>query len=220
MKEELVDLTILATLFLALFVVSEILYHKFRVKVELTRKLVHVGTGVLTLLFPIWLDSIWSVLFLCGSFFIILIVTLKYNLLKSVNAIPRQSVGSLAYPVAVSSSFWTFTYFNYQYVFYYVPILILAFCDPIAALSGKNFPYGKYKIGTANKTLVGSAMFFLSACLVYFCIAKYLNLNIDNHLIINILLVAMATSIAEAMTGNGYDNITIPLTALFILAIR
>ncbi len=219
MQHEIINLIYLSLLFLALFVVSEVLYHHFKIKVELTRKLVHVGTGVLSLLFPPLLSNIWSVFFLCGSFFIILIGTLKYNLLQSVNAIRRESVGSLAFPAAVSVSFFAYTYFGQQYIFYYVPILILAFCDPIAALSGKNFPYGKYTIGAAKKTAIGSMMFFLSACLVYFCIGLFLHLNIDNHFIIKGLGIALATTFAEAISGKGYDNITIPLGALGALMI-
>lgn len=214
MQQELLDLLYLSLLFLGLFSVAELLYHKFKVKVELTRKLVHVGTGVLTLLFPIMLNSFWAVLFLCSSFFIILILTLKYNLLQSVNAIRRESVGSLAYPVSVSICFWSYLNFDKQYIFYYVPILILAFCDPIAALSGKKFPYGKYCIGTAKKTMFGSTMFFLSACLVYFCTISFLRIDINNTLIINMLTVSILCTIAEAVTGNGYDNVTVPLAAL------
>ncbi len=219
MRQELLDLLYLSVLFLALFAVAELLYHRYKVKVELTRKLVHVGTGVLTLLFPIMLGSFWSVLFLCGSFFAILILTLKYNLLQSVNAIRRESVGSLAFPVSVSICFWTYLYFEKQYIYFYVPILILAFCDPIAALSGKKFPYGKYRIFTAKKTLIGSTMFFLSAGLVYFLIALFLHLSIDNQFIVKGLYVALATTIAEAATGKGYDNITIPLAALAVLIV-
>ena len=217
MQQELLDLLYLSLLFLGLFSVAELLYHKFKVKVELTRKLVHVGTGVLTLLFPIMLNSFWAVLFLCSSFFIILILTLKYNLLQSVNAIHRESVGSLAYPVSVSICFWAYLYFDKQYIFYYVPILILAFCDPIAALSGKKFPYGKYSIGTTKKTMLGSSMFFLSACVVYFCIVLFLHLEVNNELIIKGIVIAFLTTIAEAITGKGYDNVTIPLAALAAL---
>jgi phytol kinase len=214
MKQEIMDLCYLSLLFLGLFGVAELLYHQFKINVELTRKLVHVGTGVLTLLFPMMLDNLGSVLFLSGSFFVLLVLTLKYNLLQSVNAIQRKSVGSLVYPVAVTICFWVYLHFDKNYIYYYVPILILAFCDPVAALSGKNFPYGKYTIRTAQKTVLGSAMFFLSACLVYFCIIHFLHLNINKALIINVLIVSIFCTIAEAVTGNGYDNLTIPLAAL------
>ena len=71
----------------------------------------------------------------------------------------------------------------------------------------------------AKKTLVGSTMFFLSAGLVYFLIAIFLHLPIDNQFIVKGLYVALATTIAEAATGKGYDNITIPLAALAVLIV-
>lgn len=219
MKEDFITLLFLSFLFLLLFIISETLYYRFKVKVELTRKFVHVGTGLLTLLFPLFLSNEWSVFFICSVFFVLLIGTLKYKLLQSVNAIQRESVGGLAYPVAVSVTFWAFNAVGKQYIFYYVPILILAFCDPIAALVGKNFPYKKYVIGSAHKTLSGSLAFFGSACLVYFSITIFLGMNIDKYLIIKCLLVATTTTIAEAISGKGFDNISIPFAALLALMI-
>ncbi|MGE8381849.1 MAG: phosphatidate cytidylyltransferase, partial [Sphingobacterium sp.] len=107
MKSELSNMLLLAMIFLLLFALSEILYHRFKIRVEFTRKLVHIGTGIISLLFPILLISHWSVLLLCGLFAVILVLSLKFNLLRSIHAIDRKSAGSLAYPAAVYLCFVT-----------------------------------------------------------------------------------------------------------------
>lgn len=217
MKKEIIDSIILSGAFLLLFAVSEFLYHVMKVKVEITRKIVHFGTGILTLLFPLVLDSHWWVLLLCGSFAVILIISMRFNLLQSVNAIDRKSVGSIAYPISVYGCYWAFTYFDYQYAYFYIPILILAICDPIAALCGKRWPYGKYTIGKSTKTLVGSATFFLSAFLVI------MGLSIMEHnmtrIVLRCLIIALFSTGAEAVSGRGYDNITIPVSVMASLIV-
>jgi phytol kinase len=217
MKNDIIDSIILSGAFLILFGTAEVLYHYFKVKVELTRKIVHLGTGLLTMLFPIMLNSHWWVLMLCSSFAVILIISLKYNLLKSVNAIERESVGSIAFPVSVYGCYLAFTYFDHQYVYFYLPILILAICDPIAALTGKRWPRGRYKFNGSNKTLMGSAMFFLSAFILI------ITLSLMGHTMTRVVsrgfAIALVSTISEAVSGKGYDNITIPVSVLGSLII-
>ena len=176
----------LALAFLVLFGSAEWLYHKRRVKAEVTRKYVHIITGLLTMLFPPMLENHWSVLLLCGSFMLILIVSLRFNLLPSINAVDRKTSGSLMYPIIVYGCYLAYSHYG-QFMFYYIPILILALCDPVAAFVGMNYPRGKYQ--TFGKTTA---------------------------LPIAIAVGAM-TAIAEALTHGGYDNFTIPASALVVL---
>lgn len=216
MNPDVLNTLLLAGLFLALFGLAEFGYHFLKVKVELSRKFVHLGTGLLTLLFPIMLTSHWFVLMLCSSFALLLIFSLKFNLLPSINAIERESVGSIAYPVSVYVCFIAFDYAHQNYLFFYLPILILAICDPLAALTGKKWPKGRYKIGRDNKTLMGSSLFFLMALLLSYALFVQFNTN-SLHLLIYSLLIALVTAVAEAVSGKGYDNITIPVSALLVL---
>ncbi len=229
MNQQLINCLLLGAAFLALFGIAELLYHKARVQAEYTRKLVHFGTGVLTLLFPVFLQSHWYVLLLCGSFAVLLTLSQKFNFLKSVNAIDRKSHGSISYPVAVYGTFLFYTY-GYtddwsnrsepQMPFYYIPILTLAICDPLAALLGKRFPWKPYKVGAGKKTLTGSLAFFTSATLLCFIIlyAATGGFSVTNAISIA-LLTGIATTIAEACSRNGFDNLTIPGTAILTLYI-
>ena len=226
MKQQIVITLVLGLSFLILFGIAELLYHYANIKAEITRKTVHIGTGILTLLFPVLLENHWSVLFLCSSFALILFLSLKYNLLKSINAIGRKSYGSISYPVAVYTCFCFFAWNRDHrpeagngYILFYLPILILAICDPVAALCGRRWPYGTYRVRKETKTLVGSSLFFITAFLISFLLLVLLNNT--QHAILQTLiasaLIALTTTVTEALCTKGTDNLFIPFTALFSL---
>ncbi|MEN0047927.1 MAG: phosphatidate cytidylyltransferase, partial [Bacteroidota bacterium] len=150
----MLNILYLALAFLALFASAEWLYHKRGVKAEVTRKYVHIATGLLTMLFPLMLENHWLVLLLCGSFLLILIASLRFNLLPSINAVDRKTSGSLMYPIIVYGCYLVYSRYD-QFMFYYIPILILALCDPIAAFVGMNYPVGKYQTFGKTKTWSG-----------------------------------------------------------------
>lgn len=215
MTADWINSALLSASFLALFGIAEVLYHFAHVKVELTRKLVHLGTGALTLLFPVMLSNHWFVLLLCGSFALILIVSLRFKLLPSINAIDRVSVGSLAYPASVYGCYLVFQAEHQHFGFFYIPILTLAICDPIAALAGKRWPLGKYTIGKDTKTLMGSGMFLLSAVAVYAVTVSMLDSQTElQSIIFRGFIVATIACLAEAVSGKGTDNLTIPAAVL------
>jgi dolichol kinase len=219
MSNDIINTIYLALSFLALFGLAEILYHYANVKVELTRKLVHFGTGLLTLLFPVMLNNHWLVLFLCASFALILLVSLRFNLLRSINAIDRVSAGSISYPIAVYVCYLGYDHFNGKYIYFYLPILALAICDPIAALTGKRWPMGKYRIGKDNKTMMGSTMFFISCFLLSLGLLLLMNDQLDLHTLLLSFSIALTCAVAEAISPRGLDNLSIPFTALGIMVI-
>lgn len=206
---------ILAGCYVVLFALGELLYHVWKVKVEITRKFVHVGTGLLALLFPLLLDHHGWVLLLCTSFALILICSLRFDLLQSINAIDRKSVGSLAYPVAVYGCYLSYSFQGQQYIYYYLPIMILAISDPLAALSGKKWKWGAYRIAGASKTWVGSIVFFVSAFLITWLSWRYLYIaDMTLGKLGACALIALIATLAEATSGDGYDNVSIPFVVI------
>lgn len=223
MDNQVLLTALLATAFLVLFATAELLYHKFGIKAELTRKFVHVGTGALTLLFPVLLKNHWYVLFLCASFAAILLVSLRFNLLKSINAIDRKSHGSISYPIAV---YGTYLYYSLHIdkelgysacFFFYLPILTLAICDPVAALFGKRWHWGPYKLLGANKSMLGSFMFFVSAFLLCFVLGYFLFGELPFGFFVYAAIAALGGTIAEAFGGKGLDNLSVPGINVLIL---
>ena len=219
MMMDVIPLIKLTVCFLALFGVSEFLFHVVKVPVEVSRKLTHVGTGFLSLLFPIWLTGPLSVFLLCSSFCVILIVSKKYGFLKSINGIERESYGSVSYAVIVFVCFLFWEKMKAEPTdfiglgWFYVPVLVMALADPAAALVGSRWPVGKFRIGQDYKSMAGSLAFFVVAFLVSGSLLGSQNESFPQHLLV-ILLISFSGTLAEACSSKGIDNFTIPAAVL------
>ncbi len=217
--KELFYILALGSAFLLLFASAELLFYKKVLIAEHTRKIVHVLTGILTLLFPIYLESVWSVALLCGSFLIILLLSKRYHFLKSINQIDRKSSGSLLYPIIVFICFCVYAYMkqlgikNTSSVVFYLPILIMAICDPLAALIGKRF--GKHKIPYYDhkKSWIGSITFLGSAFIITLILLITFPCSIF-YLITFVSIIAISATLTELLSNNGWDNFTIPVIVL------
>jgi dolichol kinase len=218
MNQNLIYTLILACAFLLLFGLGELLYHKFSVKSEYTRKLVHLGTGVLSMLFPLLLSNHWFVLILCTSFLLILVLSLKFNLLQSINKINRKSYGSILYPIVVYILFLFYANQN-ELIYFYLPILILAVCDPVAALLGKQWPIGKFKILNETKTLIGSSAFFVSSFALSLIVFLGFGSDDLSKLIFPIALISLSAAIIEAVSQKGFDNLFIPVIVAGVMTL-
>jgi len=221
MTSNVFNFIILSLAFLVLFAAGEIAYHVLKVKGETTRKLIHIGTGILTLTFPIFFTSVLWVALLCLSFLLILLASQRYNFLRSINDIDRKSHGSALYPIIVVLIFAF--YDAYQFIqspyflignvaYFYLPILIMAIADPMAAVVGKKYPVGVYKIRKQQKSLSGSLAFFLTAIVI--CLSF---IHVDYWWLI--LLISLSTTLVEGLSKNGFDNFSIPLAVAINLIV-
>lgn len=218
MNQNLLHTFYLALAFLTLFVSAEVLHRKFHVKSEITRKYVHIATGLLTMLFPSLIHNHWLVLGLCSSFLIILLASMKYEMLPSINAVKRTTRGSVLYPIIVYGCFLAHIHYG-QLLFYFLPILILALCDPMAAVIGKLKPLGTYTWFGYTKTLSGSVSFFVCAMILSLILLLNLTEITPIQGLIISVTISLVTASLEAMTHKGYDNLTIPAGGLAVLTI-
>jgi phytol kinase len=209
--------------FLALFAIAELLYHIARWKAEHTRKLVHAGTGILTLLFPLYLDHLWQVVVICLAFLLLLWMSMRFHFLKSINAVKRQTSGSILYPLIVIISF---AYFKWQeadtvfepYLHFYLPILIMAIADPVAAIAGS--ANQRIKRSPAAKSNTGSLGFFLTALAISILLLIIMPSSLNGvGMIAFILAISLSATLAERYTNGGWDNFTIPLAAIAVMFI-
>jgi len=221
MNTDLLHYIILSGAYIVLFATAEILYHKFKIQAEYSRKVVHIGSGLLTMLFPILFSSHWWVLGICSSFVLLLFVSQKYNFLRSINAINRKSHGSILYPVAVYMSFLSYNYMCEKtgvqsYFWFYQPVLVMALADPAAAIFGKKFPKGVMHINNDKKTVTGFVSFIIVSFFVTGILVHLLNAPIVGAHLYFLLVVSISTAVTELFTTKGSDNIFIPLVAILI----
>lgn len=218
MNQEILHIIYLMAAFLGLFASAEILYHFGKVRAGITRKIVHVGSGLITLLFPFYLTSHWSALVLSASFFGLLLISIKFNFLNSINAVDRKTWGSLFYPCAVYLSFLCYVTQDNQ-LYFFLPMLTLAFSDTAAEMLGKKLNWKPYAVFNHRKTMSGSLGFFISTMLISVLLVNYFSTYILVEVLIFSVVVSLFTTFVEAISPNGIDNISVPSSALLILYI-
>jgi len=212
------NILIFSGIFLLLFVIAEAAYHLLKIDVGYTRKFVHIMTGVIVMYFPIYFKKPIDLLIICISFFLILTLSKRVGLLKSINAIKRKSSGSTLYPLVVIICY-LIQYRQGSYIYFFVPILILALADPMAEFAGKKFQYKPYSIFKNSKTVSGSIGFMLVAFLTGL-IGLYYFADVSIVIMISCaFLIALFTTLGEAVSIKGFDNLVIPLCATGVLFI-
>lgn len=216
MIDEIYITILLALGFLVIFGLAEIAYHFLQVKAEYTRKFVHITSGLLTLTFPLFLTNHWLVLALCVSFAALLLCSMYLDLLPSINAVGRATLGSLVYPAAIYGTFLVYREYD-NLLFFYYPVLTLAICDPVAALIGRRTGWKKYRVGAEHKSLSGSLAFFTSACILGIIVFLSLRIPLTLPALAIILVAAILSAITEGLSPKGLDNITIPAIVVIVL---
>lgn len=214
---DLIWASIVSIIFLLLFIVAEILHRK-GIKTETTRKFVHFGGAFVTIFFPIILTSHWTVLALAVGFGLIMVITKKLGLLKSVHNVERKSDGAIYHPIAIYTCFLYSQILN-QPIFYVISILILAISDALAALVGKSYGANEYlvEVGT-RKTIEGSVTFLLTSFLIVHLILLLTTQTGRVESVLIALLISIIVTVFEGVSLKGADNLFIPLGTMFILS--
>ena len=212
---------LIAGCFLGLIAMAEWWRASYSVEVEWTRKLVHLGGGLVCLFIPFAIQSHWIVLFLAASMGAIFVISKRRGWLRSIHAVERHSHGTEYYPVVVYLLFLLTTDKPWVFV---ICMLVLAIADAAAALVGTRFGKIKITIEKDSKSLEGSLAF----CLVTFVIVL-LPLLIWRplvgqpspeetwHYALAASLIGMLVTCFELVSLKGRDNLFIPLGTYLVL---
>ena len=186
---------------------------------ELVRKVLHIGSGSISLLFPLLFKTRMSVVYL-GLFFLVLLLILrnlkkiKDGLGKTLRKDDRNSRGDIYFIISIVL-LWVLSFPNPA--LYYIPMSILIFADALAALGGIKYGKRKYKSVVGEKSIEGSSIFFLVTLIIsLFFLAFFGGISPENC-ILTALLMAILAMILEAISWRGLDNIFVPLLCFFIL---
>ncbi|MCL1935511.1 MAG: hypothetical protein FWF57_03930 [Defluviitaleaceae bacterium] len=186
---------------------------------EWSRKIIHVGMGILSLGFPFMFEHRLTVLYL-GLVTLPLLLALRLNskLRTGVGSVllgvSRNSFGELYFLVALVVVF-LFYQDPYEYI---ISMSVLTFADSIAALVG--ISYGRFSLSHGSedsKSSEGSIMFFIIA---YFCTLIPLQLMSDvgrAEVLVISLLIGILAALIEMVSTDGNDNILLPILTFAFL---
>lgn len=205
-----------AALVPALLVASMAALPRLRVSPEARRKLLHVEMALVALAFPFLFASAWPVLGIAAAALAWLAVVRRLSAWRArfggaLHAVGRDSAGELWFVAGVCASFlWA----GSQPAAYAVALLVLGLADAAAALVGRRWGWPLRLPGGTRKSAAGCGAFFVVAFAVT---AGVLYAAGDPAAMRSALLVALSTTLIEALLGRGLDNLFVPLGALAAL---
>jgi phytol kinase len=187
---------------------------------EWSRKLMHVGTGLLALSLPWLFESPWPVLILCAAGATGMVVIKRAARLREtvgcvVGDVARRSAGDITFPLGIAAAFLLS---EGDRLLYGVPVLVLTFADAAAALVGTFYGLFRFETPGGKKSVEGSFAFFVVA---FLCIHIPLLLCSDGgqeKAVLIALLLGFLLTIVEALAGwRGLDNLCIPVAGFIFL---
>lgn len=203
-----------------LLIFNELIYRRLGLKGEFTRKFAHLTATLSTITFPYLFDSHWYVFIMASAFSLVLLVTQLRKKLSSIHNIDRKSAGSYLLPVAIYVTFLISEIFEEKFL-YILPMLILAVSDPLAGIIGLNLRNGNHKIRIgrykSNKTVLGSVSFLISSLIITLIALYFHKMVFDLKTFWLAIGISLLTTGVELFSWHGTDNLSIPLSVLFIL---
>ena len=190
-----------------------------RLDPELSRKLLHLGMGLVSLTLPWIFSTTWPVIVLSSLAGLALLSIRVSSAMKRefgsvLHAVGRESFGEFFYTIAVAT---LFVLSHGDKLLFSIPILTLTFADAVAALVGVR--YGSVRFATPDgiKSVEGSlACFGVAFLCVHIPLLLFSTTGRLEALLIAVIL-GFLVMLVEAIAWRGLDNLTIPLAGFALL---
>jgi phytol kinase len=207
-------LTIIFGYLAILVTISEALNRAIADDPELTRKIVHIGSGNVILL-AWWLKIDTWVIIAAGAIAATIALTSYFiPILPSINSVGRKSLGTLFYAVSIGILAYLFWDDFPEYTA--IGILIMAWGDGMAAIIGQRLGKHTYQIGQTVKSWEGSLAMAISSYLVTASILCFVRGNRWEIWAIS-AIISVSVTILEAFSQLGIDNLTVPLIGAILV---
>jgi phytol kinase len=174
---------------------------------ELSRKLVHIGTGAVVPL--AWFFEIPFVVALPVAAVITVVTTInhQWRFIPAVEDIDRNSYGTIAYGIAITTLLLLFWPTRADAVS--AGVLVMALGDGLAGLIGRNVESPKWVLFGQTKSSVGTMTMAVVSGLVLIGLARWSGADLSLPAALG--MVAMATGL-EQLSWSGLDNLSVPLS--------
>lgn len=219
-NNDILYLGVLSAAILGLLVATEIARRRFGWPDEVTRKTVHVATGVLIFFAPPFFPRAEAVVFIAALFVAVNAAAYARGWLSAVHHTTRRSFGTVYYPLALlllAVPFW-----NDMPDLVVASILVMAVGDGAAGIVGESVRRPRwYRVTSDRKSLQGSAAMAMGslAALALTTIVHHdgglaLATAWASHPFATLAALAAVALFAtgwEAASSRGLDNLAVPL---------
>lgn len=204
--------TVLAVLLVfCVLVFAEYVSRAKRIHAELTRKFVHMSVGTFVAFWPFFLT--WDQIKLLSiAFFIVVSLSIKFNVFRSIHAVDRNIIGELFFAMVIgilafiSRDKWVFM----------AAMLNLSLADGMAAIVGILKGQGnQYKIFGRAKSLAGTTAFLVTSTAISIF---YVALGPAAAGVTVLAVVPLIATLSENVAVHGTDNLVMPLLLGLVLS--
>ena len=173
---------------------------------ELSRKIVHIGTGPIVVL--AWWLSIPASIAVPVAFAVTVITAINHRiqLLPAVEDVDRNSYGTVAYGLAISLLLLLF--WPEQAVAVCAGVLVMAFADGLAGLVGRGMSSPSWSVWQQRKSVAGTVTMGLVTALVLLLLVLISQSPL--HPLRLIAVCALAVGL-EQWGRWGIDNLSVPM---------
>lgn len=212
-----IGFVIAAAYIFGLIGLAELLRRRRGLSSDFTRKVIHIGVGMLSWALPFLFNEPWLFLIGCLSFAVLTLLDWHFGFFEAMASSNRSNLGTVYFPLVAAVIVYLF--------WDYPPLMVAALMpmtwgDGLAPVIGKKFGHHHYHIHGTTRTIEGSLGFFAAAL-----IATWLALWVMPGLptltpmqaLFPALIVSVLTTLVEAVSIWGLDNITVTATAAIIL---
>jgi dolichol kinase len=184
-----------------------------------TRKVIHIGVGMMSWALPFLFDNPWPFVIAALGFAVLNLLDWRYGFFSAMASSDSSNLGTVYFPLAaatVSLLFWS------RPPLMVAALMPLTWGDGIAPVVGQAYGRHPYTVFGHTRTLQGSAGFFVAG-LLFTWLALWLIPGPPAVSPLGALGPATAimagTTLVEAVSVRGLDNLTITAVAILILSL-
>lgn len=184
-----------------------------------TRKVIHIGVGMMSWFLPVLFDNPWPFVFAAAFFMVLNLLDWKYGFISAMQSSNKSNLGTVYFPFAaavVALIFWD------RPPLMVAALMPLTWGDGLAPVIGAAYGRRSYKIHTSIRTLEGSAGFFVAG-LIFTWLALWVMPGSPDitplAALAPALLIMLVTTVIEAVSIWGLDNLTVTAAAILILSL-
>lgn len=187
--------------------------------IDFTRKVIHIGVGMMSWVLHLFFDTPWFFVAACAAFVVINLLDWKYGFFASMASKDQSNLGTVYFPIAaaaVALVFWE------QPPLMVAALMPLTWGDGMAPVVGKAYGRNAYFVYNHKRTVEGSMGFFVAGFL-FTWLALWIipgppGINPVTALL-PALVITLVTTLVEAVSIWGLDNLSITAVSIFLLSI-
>lgn len=184
---------------------------------EISRKVLHIMTGNIAFLLPIFVTKEVMAFLAAGPFIIFTFLMSPYTPIKKIRG--KTSAAGHSMGLVYYSITWTILAFFFfdDMIIIAIAIFAMSYGDGFASIIGIKYGKRKYRVLGDEKSYIGSFTMFVFTFITTIVAVIYYDVGITNYLIISLLVISLAAAIVEGITPKGLDNLSVPfvVTALY-----